>query len=347
MNKIIDLRSDTVTKPSEKMRLAMYRAEVGDDVYGDDPTVNRLEELGAELFGKEAALFVTSGTQGNLLALLTHCRRGDEVIVEANSHIFLYEVGGLSALGGIMPRCIPGDNGFLIPESVENSIRSENVHHPITRLICVENTHNLAGGAVITIEQQNALRQVADNYQLKMHLDGARAFNAAVFLGCPVAEVAQPYDSVQVCLSKGLGAPVGSLLVGKKDFIAQARRYRKMVGGGMRQAGVIAAAGIYALENMVERLADDHHNAKLLAEKVANVKGLGLDMRSVDTNIVYCKVDEDYMSAVELCDKLREKGVLANAMGSDRVRFVTHHDVTTEQCQQAAGIINEIMMADR
>ena len=343
MCNIIDVRSDTVTKPSEEMRLVMYRAEVGDDVYRDDPSVNRLEELGAEMLGKEAALFVTSGTQGNLLALLSHCRPGDEVIVEENSHIFLNEAGGMSALGGIMPRCLPSVDGFMDPQLISDSVRKINVHYPISRLICIENTHNFAGGTVINLEQQNAIKKVADQHGLKMHLDGARAFNAAVALGCSMAELAKPYDSIQFCLSKGLGAPIGSLLVGDQKFIDRARHLRKMVGGGMRQAGIIAAAGIYALENNVNRLAEDHDNAKLLVEKLSSVRGLTLDMSRVDTNLTFFKVDPDLVSAAELSQAMKEKGVLFNAMGTDRIRLCTHLNVTRAQCVEAAELITEYM----
>ncbi|QOR35693.1 low-specificity L-threonine aldolase [Clostridium sp. 'deep sea'] len=343
MRNFIDLRSDTVTKPTEEMRLAMYRAEVGDDVYRDDPTVNRLEALGAEMLKKEAALFVTSGTQGNLLALLSHCNRSNEVILEANSHIYLFEVGGIAGLAGLNPRCIEGVKGFIDPQKIEKNIRTENVHFPETKLICIENTHNLAGGTVISLEQQLQVKKIADKHNLKLHLDGARAFNGATSLNCDISEFVKPYDSVQLCLSKGLGAPIGGLLLGSKEFIAKARRYRKMVGGGMRQAGIVAAAGIYALENNINRLKQDHDNALLLAKEVSEIKGLNVNLSDVHSNIVFCDVDKKLILAATLCQKLKDKGVLFNDMGNNKIRLVTHLDVTEQDCVKAAHLIKQVM----
>ncbi len=343
MSKLIDLRSDTVTKPTEEMRQAIYRAEVGDDVYQDDPTVNYLEELAAEMLGKEGALFVSSGTQGNIISLLTHTKRGDEVILEKNAHIYLYEVAGMAALGGLMVNRLEGNRGFMDPSEVENAVRAENVHYPDTTLLCVENTHNYAGGAVITIEQQNELRKIADKYDLKMHLDGARFFNAVTALECDPKELAKPYDSIQFCLSKGLGAPVGSLVVGSKEFIKKARRYRKMLGGGMRQAGIIAAAGIYALQNNISRLKDDHENAKYLAEELASVEGISLIYDQIDTNIIYFNVDSNIINASDFCQELRNENILANPSGETKVRFVTHLGVNREDCEKVIETIKNIM----
>ncbi|NLW17810.1 MAG: low-specificity L-threonine aldolase [Firmicutes bacterium] len=331
----IDLRSDTVTVPSEEMRKAMYRAEVGDDVYGEDPSVRRLEELMVELSGKEAALFVTSGTQGNLVALLTHCERGEEVILEAEAHIYYYEVGGMSALGGLIPVRVPGERGVLRPEAVRAAVRGANIHFPKTGLICLENTHNRAGGTVTSIEEMWAVRKVADEFGLPVHLDGARLFKAATALGEPLAAVAAPVDTVSICLSKGLGAPVGSVLCGSRAFIEEARRYRKMLGGGLRQAGVLAAAGIYALQNNVERLAEDHVNARLLAEGLQNIPGIEVDMAAVQTNIVILNVAGTGYSAPQLAARFLEQGLKANATGEHTIRFVTHLNVTKEDCLEA------------
>ncbi len=339
---LIDLRSDTVTKPTEDMRLAMYRAEVGDDVYQDDPSVNYLEHLAAEMLGKEAALYVSSGTQGNLVALMTHCRHGEEIILEERSHIYVNEVGGLAAIAGLMAQRLPGKKGCFTPEQVRAAIRTQNIHFPRTRLICLENTHNASGGSVIGLEEQNAIRKVADEYGLKMHLDGARFFNAAVALGVEYRDLAKPFDSVQFCLSKGLGAPVGSLLVGSQEFIAEARRNRKVLGGGMRQAGVIAAAGIYALQNNIYRLAEDHIHARFLADEIRKIPGLKLQNEQVDTNIVYFDVMERY-TGPELSNKLAEAGVLANASGPNSLRFVTHLQITEEDCVEALKTLRKLM----
>jgi threonine aldolase len=260
--KIIDLRSDTITHPTPKMRQAMFEAEVGDDVYGEDPTVNRLEVMAAASMGKEAALLTTSGTQSNLIAVLTHTNHGDEIIMGDEAHIFWYEVGGVAALGGVTMRTLPNDRyGRLNPDDIEREIRDSDIHYPETTLCCLENTHNRCGGTVLTPDYTNQVCNLAHRCGLKLHMDGARIFNAAIALGVPACALVENADSVSLCLSKGLSAPVGSLLCGSRDFIEQARKLRKMLGGGMRQAGVIAAAGIVALETMVERLAEDHANA--------------------------------------------------------------------------------------
>jgi len=327
------------------MREAMYRAEVGDDVYGEDPTVNRLEELAAEKMGKEAALFVASGTMGNLVSLLAHCGRGDEVILGNWSHTFLYEVGGMAALGGIHPHPIPNQpDGTLALADIEAAIRPENIHFPRTRLICLENTHNRCGGAVLTPEYTSQVADLAHRHKLKVHLDGARIFNAAIALGVDVKELVKDVDSVMFCLSKGLSAPVGSLVCGDADFIAEARRMRKMVGGGMRQAGVLAAAGIVALTKMVDRLAEDHVNARRLAEGLAELPGVSIDPERVKTNIVIFEFDHPKMTPREFCARLREEGVLMLPIEGKRIRAVTHYGITAEDINKALSIMRKVLM---
>jgi len=340
----IDLRSDTVTHPSEAMRKAMYEAELGDDVYGEDPTVNRLEALSAEMLGKEAALFVVSGTMGNLVSLLAHCGRGDEVIMGDQAHTYIYEQGGVSALGGVHVRTVPNQpDGSLDPAQVEGAVRSENIHFPITRLICLENTHNRCGGAVVSLEQMDAVRAVAVRHGLAMHLDGARVFNAAVALGVPVAEIASRVDSIQVCLSKGLAAPVGSVVAGSAEFIARARRMRKVVGGGMRQAGVLAAAGIVALEQMVDRLAEDHANARRLVEGLAEIPGVSVDPDTVQSNIVMIGFDSPAMDLAVIQDGLARRGVRINAMDPYRMRAVTHYGITSTDIETTLDAMRTVM----
>jgi threonine aldolase len=285
VEKNLDFRSDTVTWPTPEMREAAFKAKVGDDVMGDDPTVNELERIAAEITGKEAALFVTSGTMGNAVSVLAHTQRGDEIILEKSSHIFVNEVGGLAVMGQLMARTVPGELGWMKPEDIEKAIRPENIHYPPTRLVCIENTHNSAGGIAITSKQMKADWDVAKKHGLAVHMDGARVFNAAVALGINVKELTQYADTVQICLSKGLSAPVGSLVVGPTDVIKKARKYRKMLGGGMRQAGIIAAPGIIAITKMVDRLKDDHDNAKLLAEGLTKM-GIKV-VNQVQTNMVY------------------------------------------------------------
>ncbi len=285
VEKNLDFRSDTVTWPTPEMREAAFKAKVGDDVMGDDPTVNELERIAAEITDKEAALFVTSGTMGNAVSVLAHTQRGDEIILEKSSHIFVNEVGGLAVMGQLMARTVPGELGWMKPEDIEKAIRPENIHYPPTRLVCIENTHNSAGGIAITSKQMKADWDVAKKHGLAVHMDGARVFNAAVALGINVKELTQYADTVQICLSKGLSAPVGSLVVGPTDVIKKARKYRKMLGGGMRQAGIIAAPGIIAITKMVDRLKDDHDNAKLLAEGLTKM-GIKV-VNQVQTNMVY------------------------------------------------------------
>jgi len=342
--KTIDLRSDTVTLPSPAMREAIYRAELGDDVFGEDPTVNRLERMAAQRMGKEAALLVVSGTMGNLVSILTHCRRGDEVILGDKSHTFLYEAGGISALGGVHPHTIANQpDGTLPLDEIAGAIRPDNVHFPRTRLICLENTHNRCAGSPLTVEYTDAVAALAKKHSLLLHLDGARIFNAAVALGVDVKELARAADSVTFCLSKGLAAPVGSLVCGSMEFIAEARRTRKVLGGGMRQAGIIAAAGIIALEQMVDRLTDDHKNAKRLAEGIANIDGLSINVESVRTDIVYFEVTGDRISAEKLVRDLERKGVRILSVGPTRLRAVTHYGITADDIDTALKVIREVV----
>jgi len=326
------------------MREAMYRAEVGDDVYGEDPTVNRLEAMSAERMGKEAALYVASGTMGNLVSLLTHCNRGDEVILGHMAHTFLYEVGGIAALGGIHPHTVPNQpDGTLDLADIEEAIRADNIHFPRTRLICLENTHNRCGGAALSPEYTASVCALARRYGLAVHLDGARIFNAAIALGVDAKELTKDVDSVLFCLSKGLSAPVGSVVCGSKDFIAEARRNRKIVGGGMRQAGIIAAAGVVALEQMVDRLADDHANACRLAEGLAETPELFVDLDRVQTNIVIFELRSDRLTSAEFVEKLGEKGVKLLAISGRRLRAVTHYGIEGEDIEAALAIIHQVM----
>jgi threonine aldolase len=340
----IDLRSDTVTKPTEAMIRAMAEAEVGDDVYGEDPTVNRLEQLAAERLGKEAALFVTSGTQGNQVAVLTHCVNGDEVIMEADSHIFYYEGGAVAALAGVQTRTLNGVRGALQPEDVEKAIRGKNIHYPRTKLVCMENTHNRAGGAVVTVEQMRAVYEVASRHGVRVHLDGARLFNAAVALKRDVTEFTRFTDSVQVCLSKGLSAPVGSILAGSREFIEEARWWRKKLGGGMRQAGYLAAPGLIALTEMVDRLAEDHRRAQLLAE---GLRKLSLTVEPVETNIVLVHTESVGLLAEEFLMRLKERGVLAVDFGEHVVRFTTHRHITDEDIEHTLQAVESILLAEQ
>jgi len=324
---IIDLRSDTVTKPTPEMRDAMAKAEVGDDVYGDDPTVNKLQEMAAEITGKEAGLFVPSGTMGNLAAILTHCQRGDEVILGQKNHTFLFEAGGISALGGIHSYQLQNQSdGSLLIADVEAAIRVDDPHDPITRLVCLENTHNRCGGTVQSPVYTRQLADFAHSRKLKVHLDGARLFNAAAALGIPARELTDPVDSVTFCLSKGLCAPVGSILCGDKDFIKKANRARKMLGGGMRQAGILAAAGIIALQKMVGRLREDHKRASDLADGLSENAGIILDMGSPATNMVFISLTSKVrMSAPEIEEMLKNRGILVSATDQRRFRLVTHY----------------------
>ena len=340
----IDLRSDTLTRPTRSMQQAMATAEVGDDVFGEDPTVNRLEEMAAERIGKAAALFVASGTMANLVSQLTHCGRGDEMILGDQAHIFFYEQGGSAAVGGIHPRIIPNQpDGTLAPADIEAAIRPDNLHFPRTRLIVLENTHNRCTGSPLDVPYMQSIGELARRYGLKIHVDGARIFNAAIALGVEAKDLAAPADSISFCLSKGLAAPVGSLVCGSQDFIAEARRARKVLGGGMRQAGILAAAGIVALNENVDRLAEDHANAKKLAEGLAGIHGLAIDVEKVKTNIVYFKVDKQGWDAARLAAHLDAEGVKVLPTGPLQVRAVAHYHITSADIDRALAVFSRVM----
>jgi threonine aldolase len=341
---VVDLRSDTLTLPTPAMREAMARAEVGDDVWEEDPTVKRLEEAAARRLGKEAALFVSSGTQGNLVSVLAQTRPGQEIILDADSHIFNYEVGGAALVGGVQTLPLATARGFLTPEQVRAHLRPPNVHIPATGLVGLENTHNRHGGTCCTPEEIEAVAAVAHGVGVPVHLDGARLFNAAVALGRPAADFARPVDSVTFCLSKGLGAPVGSLVCGSPDFVARARRIRKMLGGGMRQVGVLAAAGLVALECMVDRLAEDHAHCRRLAEGLAALPRIRLDPARVQTNIVIFQVDRPG-GAVELVAGCQARKVKIHQIGPASIRCVTHKDVDRDDVDRALEAFREITAA--
>lgn len=342
---IIDLRSDTVTQPTPEMRRAMAQAEVGDDVYGEDPTVNQLEELAAERMGKEAAMFVPSGTMGNLAAILTHCGRGDEVILGDQAHTFTSEAGGIAALGGVHPHPLRNaPDGTLALEDILGAIREDDPHYPRTRLICLENTHNRCYGAALSVAYTAAVGHLAHERGLKLHIDGARIFNAAIAQGVEARDLAAPADSITFCLSKGLCAPVGSVLCGPTDFIREARRTRKVLGGGMRQAGILAAAGIVALETMVDRLAEDHVNARRLAEGLANLPGITIELDRVQTNIVFFDLKPEVrMDAKEISAQLVERGVKVGVAGPRRFRAVTHYWVKAKDIDRALAAFSTVL----
>jgi threonine aldolase len=333
----IDLRSDTVTQPTSSMRQAMAEAEVGDDVYGEDPNVNRLQEMAARLVGKEAGLFVPSGTMGNLAAVLAHCGRGDEVILGDKSHTFLYEAGGISALGGVHSHQLPNQpDGTISIEDICNAVRPEDAHFPPSRLICLENTHNRCGGVSITTGYIAAVGEIARQHNLQLHMDGARIFNAAIDQGRSAAELVEPVDSITFCLSKALCAPVGSVLCGDKEFISRAHRIRKQLGGGMRQAGILAAAGIVALETMVERLGEDHERARQLAQGLSEIPGINLDPHSPQTNMVFLSLDERLpLNAKMAASKLAEQKVYVGVIGERRFRLVTHYWIDDEAIEHS------------
>jgi len=342
--KVVELRSDTMTQPTASMRRAMAEADVGDDVFGEDPTVNRLELIAAERTGKEAALFVASGTMGNLVSQLAHCGRGEEIILGNQAHTFFFEQGGSAAVGGIHSRTIPNQpDGTLPPQEIEAAIRSDNIHFPRTRLIILENTHNLCGGFPLSTDYMMAVGDIARRHRLKIHVDGARLFNAAVALGADLATLVADADSVSFCLSKGLAAPVGSVVCGSREFISEARRARKVIGGGMRQAGVMAAAGIIALEEMVDRLADDHMNARKLADGLAEMPGLSIDPTRIKSNIVYFEVTHDEMAAENLVKRMDADGVRMLPVGIGSIRAVTHYHITSEDIDYTLEVFSKIL----
>ncbi len=342
--KTIDLRSDTVTLPTSAMREAICNAELGDDVFGEDPTTIRLEEMAAERMGKEAAMLVASGTMGNVVCVLTHCGRGDEVILGDQSHTFVYEGGGIAALGGVHPHTVANQpDGTLRLEDIEGAVRADNVHFPRTRLISLENTHNRCGGAVLGPDYIEQVAALAHDRGLLLHLDGARVFNATVALGVDVRELTRHVDSISFCLSKGLSAPVGSVICGTEQFVAEARRIRKALGGGMRQCGIIAAAGIEGLENMTGRLADDHANARRLAEGIAEIEGLAIEPESVQTNIVFFDLVGGAVSAEQLVKQLDDAGVRILQSGPTRMRAVTHFGIEPEDIGAALVALGEAM----
>jgi threonine aldolase len=338
---MIDLRSDTVTRPTPAMRSAMNAAEVGDDVFGEDPTVNRLEEVVADRLGKEAAVYVPSGTMSNQIAVKAHTRPGDELLCDANCHIYCYEQGGPAVLSGVSCRTLDGDFGILDLSQLEDKIRADDQHCVRTRLVCLENTHNRGGGRVYPIEKIEAISQWARQHGLAMHLDGARLWNAVVATGIPARAWARHFDTVSVCFSKGLGAPVGSALAGPRDFIKQARRVRKLFGGGMRQAGGLAAAALYALDHHVDRLAEDHANAQIIAQAIADTPGLRLRPAEVETNLIWVRVEPELGTVKDVVARLKNQGVLVHASGL-LFRACTHLDVSRAQAERAADAIRTL-----
>ena len=342
---LIDLRSDTVTKPTPEMREVIKNAEVGDDVYGEDPTVNHLEEESARILGKEAGLFIPSGTMGNLAAIITHCNRGSEIILGDRAHTFLFEVGGIAALGGIQTHILPNQSdGTLRLDDIRGAIRTNDIHDPPTQLITLENTHNRCGGAVLTPEYSQEVGQIAKANQLKFHLDGARIFNAAVALDIDPAVLAKPADSVMFCLSKGLGAPIGSILCGDAKFIQQARKIRKMLGGGMRQVGLIAAAGLYALENHLPLIKDDHRRALELARGLNEIDGLILMNEVPPSNMVYVQFNEEVsLSVNDIVGKLRKRGILVGRESEAQLRLVLHLWISDEDVQKVIQGFGDIV----
>jgi threonine aldolase len=347
INGIIDLRSDTVTHPTEEMRAAMAAAPVGDDVYVEDPTVIKLEELAAEKVGMQAGLFVASGTMGNLIAALVHCGRGDEAVMGTSGHTFLHEVGGISALGGIFPSLIPNQpDGTLAIEDIQNAYREDDIHHPPSRLLILENTQNQCGGIPISVDYMHSAGTIAHSLGMSVHLDGARVFNAAKALNCSAADICKPVDSVMFCLSKGLCAPIGSMLCGSKAFVAKARKIRKQLGGGMRQAGIIAAAGIIAIEKMVERLPEDHQNAKDLAAGLTGIKGLTIVKGGPQTNMVFFRIAHDFPKTIEaIKDELKKQGILVGLTGPNEFRLVTHYWVNKDDVNKTVQVLKAVIQA--
>lgn len=338
MKSIFDLRSDTVTKPTEEMRKAMYNAEVGDDVYGEDLTVIKLEQMSAEIVGKEAAMFVPSGTMANQIAMMCFAERSSEVLMDANAHIFYYENGATALLTGAQVRTIKTENGILTPETLRDVVRPKDIHQPPTSLVCIENTHNRAGGRCYSLENLNDLHNFSKNSKIPLYMDGARLFNAATFLQVEAKNICKSVDALMFCLSKGLCAPVGSILAGKTVFINKARRYRKLLGGGMRQAGILAAAGIVALNQMRARLHEDHLSARKLAITLLE-KGYSLKLDEIETNIVIFDVANKGYKAIEMVKRLKEAGILASEFGCTKVRFVTHNDITNDDINKICNIL--------
>ncbi|HYT14655.1 MAG TPA: GntG family PLP-dependent aldolase [Candidatus Nitrosopolaris sp.] len=341
--RIVDMRTDTLTMPGPDMRRAMANAELGDDVFGEDPTVNRLQDVAAEMFDKETALFVSSGTMGNLLGLLVNARHGEELIADADSHVFLAEAGGAAALGGIQIMPVRTEGGIMEPEQVAQAIRPEDQHYPRTAAVTFENTHNRHGGIAWPLTALRAASQQARDSGIAVHIDGARIFNAAIAVKADVKDLAACADTLSFCLSKGLGAPAGSILVGPHAKIAEAKRWRKMLGGGMRQIGMLAAAGLYAFDHMVDRLADDHANAKTLAEGLAEIKGIKLDLWRVQTNLVIFELDG--ISTPGFLDECSKRGLRADASGRTHVRFVTRYGIDAEDVQSALKVVSEVLGA--
>jgi threonine aldolase len=339
---LIDLRSDTVTKPTAEMRRAMANAEVGDDVYGEDPTVNRLETRAADIFERDAAIFVPTGTMGNQIAINVLTRPGQEIICEERSHIYNFEMAMLAQFSGCLARPVRAADGRLTWAEIKRAIAGETYYLAQTGLVELENSSNLCGGIVYTQAQSEEVCSGAHAAGLPVHLDGARIFNAAVALGTTVARLTQKFDAVMFCLSKGLGAPVGSMLVGSDEFIREARKVRKALGGGMRQAGILAAAGLVALDSHLERLVEDHENARRLAEALSEMPGLAVDLETVETNIIICHVGGTGLTAAEFCRRLAERGVLAGGAGADTIRLVTHLDVSRADCERAVGAIGAL-----
>ncbi|HIN19725.1 MAG TPA: low-specificity L-threonine aldolase [Candidatus Marinimicrobia bacterium] len=344
MNKIIDLRSDTVTLPSDEMRQSIANADLGDDVFREDPTINQLESKSSELFGKEAAIFVPSGTMGNLASILAHCDRGTEIILGDKSHTFLYEGGGISAFGGIHSRQLPNqDDGTLDVEEIKSAIRTENDHFPKTSAIGLENTHNMCFGTPLSVEYINSVALIAKENGLKLHIDGARIFNAAVALNVAVKDLVENADSVTFCLSKGLAAPVGSVVCGGEKFIYQVRRNRKALGGGMRQAGILAAAGLLSLNLAESQLLEDHKNAKLLAEGIAQINGLTIDEKKVQTNIIYFGLNSPKLTGSQLVSKMDNRGIKFFEISSNRFRLVTHYGITRDDIEKTLEILDKMV----
>lgn len=340
--KLIDLRSDTVTRPTAAMRAAMASAEVGDDVYGEDPTVNRLEKRAAQIFGKEAALFVPTGTMGNTIAAKLHTQHGEEIVCEARSHLIDWELSMVAWFAGCIPRSVASSNGLLTWPQIEGALRLKGPHNAPTTLVWLENTHNMASGTVYPVEQVDEICREAHDRELKVHMDGARIFNAAAAVNAPVSRIAQHVDSVMFCLSKALGAPVGSLLVGTEQAMAQGRLYRKRLGGGMRQAGILAAAGLLALEDSPKNLPVDHENACFLAQRLAALPGIRLDASAVKTNIVIFDISDWGVPAKIVSQHLKERGILANGINATHLRMVTHSDVDRNDCEVAASTMEEL-----